>query len=145
MKTMINRGLLSLLWAAATHSLAGTTPILCPQELQIKESASTPDPSWEITSNLGAGGYPLDSVNLYLGHPRQLVNLAPDKTSQRKLERQYSWKLTPSSDAYWVACTYANSLSMLTNRLPENLGKCALTETLLPSGKKLAIAEFVCE
>ena len=130
----------------ATASTASPTKIDCPQTIEVMESIVATDNSWSVAQDRGRRGYFLDSISIYSGHPREMANLVPDKTIRRNQERKFTWNLHSSEkEEYWVACSYSNSLSLLTKALPKSYKKCELTEKLLPSGKKLKIERFSCE
>jgi hypothetical protein len=131
------------LFSAAT--MAGPTRIDCPKEIKVTESVATVENSWSATRN-EAGRYLLDTVLVYWGHPRRMGNLIGEETTKRHLKEISTWNLAASEkEEYWVACSYTNSLTLLTKALPKEYKKCELTVELLPTGAKLRIESFVCE
>lgn len=134
--------------AAALYSVAttaGLTKIDCPREIKVTESVAVVDSSWSTTRNEG-GRYILDNVLVYWGHPRRMGTLIPDESIERNLRRVSTWNLDASGkEEHWVACSYSNSLTLLTKVLPKNYKKCELSTELLPTGTKLSIESFACE
>lgn len=134
--------------AAAFYSViatAGPTKIDCPREIKVMESVAVVDNSWSATRN-EAGRYLLDNVLVYWGHPRRMGNLIPDESIERNLRRVSTWNLDASGkEEHWVACSYTDSLTLLTKVLPKKYKKCELTTELLPTGAKLSIESFACE
>lgn len=131
------------LFSAAT--MAGPTKIDCPREIKVTESVAVVDNSWSATRNKG-GRYILDNVSVYWGHPSRMGTLIPDESIERSLRRVSTWNLDASGkEEHWVACSYLNSLTLLTKVLPKNYKKCELTTELLPTGTKLSIESFACE
>jgi hypothetical protein len=127
-------------------SAADPEIIYCPPVIDVTESVATTDPSWTVTQDKGRRGHFLDSISIYSGHPRDIANLVPDNTTQRNQERKYTWNLSASKqEEYWIACSYSNSLSLLTKALSKTHKKCVLTEKLLPSGTKLKTEGLECE
>lgn len=124
---------------------AGPTKIDCPREIKVTESVTAVDSSWSATRNEG-GRYILDSVSVYSGHPRGMASLIPDKSVVRHLRRVSTWNFIASEkEEHWMACSYINSLTLLTKALPKNYKKCELTTELLPTGAKLSVESFACE
>ena len=75
-----------------------------------------------------------------------MASLVPDKSVRSGINRITTWKLPLSEpDGYWMACSYVNSMTLLTKSLPKKVSTCRLTEQLLRSGVPLKITSFVCE
>lgn len=124
---------------------AGPTKIDCPKEIHGTESVVIADNSWSVTRDEG-GRQLLRSVLVYWGHPRRMGNLIGEEPIKRQQKEISTWNLDASGkEEHWVACSYTNSLTLLTKVLPKNYKKCELTTVLLPTGTKSSIESFVCE
>lgn len=124
---------------------AGPKKIDCPKEIHGTESVVIADNSWSATRN-ERGRQLFDSVSVYWGHPRRMGALVPDESIERNLKRVSTWNLDASGkEEHWVACSYTDSLTLLTKVLPKNYKKCVLTTGLTPAGTKSRIESFVCE
>jgi hypothetical protein len=144
MKKLLLFAHLALAIFVNTNTLA--SEFVCPESLEVTESATTPDNRWIIVKDAGRRGHFIDSVSIYAGHPRDLANLAPDRTKNIPGQRKTQWNL-PEANAteYWLACAYTNSLLMLARPLPREIRSCILTESRLPSGVRIGIVSFVCQ
>lgn len=126
--------------------LADAIQIECPKNIEVIESAQNVGDEWKVEKDLGKRGKFLDSVSVYSGHPNNMGNLIPDKTSQTNRQRKYLWIFNENDQGeFWVACTYTNSALLLTKPIRKGTRRCELTEKLLPTGAKLAIESMNCE
>lgn len=138
--------LASLLASLSCASKPYATELACPDKLEISESATLPEGNWSAVKDEGRRGHFLESVSIYAGHPSQLATLVPDKTKSLTGQRKYIWNLPEAgASGYWLACSYAHTLLILTRALPNEIRRCELTESRLPSGVRLGIVGFACQ
>lgn len=130
-----------------TLSKAAPMAIECPDRIALAEVAQSTYPSWEITADKGKVDRYLESILLFDGHPSEMASLVPTKTAQSHAKITATWILPKpeAGRAYWLACAYRNSMTLLAKRLPDSVSRCRFTQKTLPSGALAGIESFVCE
>lgn len=130
-----------------THALASTVSVQCPERISVEEIAKATYPAWEVTADKGKVDVHLQSMLLYDGHPREMASLVPDRTTEARGLLIATWRLPRAEPArgYWVGCTYRNSMTLLTKRLPDAVSRCRFTQKILRSGALAGVESFVCE
>jgi hypothetical protein len=114
--------------------------------VQVSENLANQIPPWEAVVDQGRGGYNLDNVGFYSGHPKNKAAVVPDKTTRSKALAKTTWRFPQKKSAdFWVSCSYANTSILLTRQLPDGLSHCEVTSELLPSGSVLRIKSIACE
>lgn len=94
----------------------------CPPVIETQQSLTTRYSDWSASTDQTQS--PLVSIRFSDGDPRDLVWLAPNKTSKGGVQE---WLLTPSGLGYWVSCGYANTTIILSKRLDPRHKKCTVT------------------
>jgi hypothetical protein len=118
----------------------------CPASIEVSEQLQSEQPGWESLVDQTRGGYRLDNVGFYNGHPKEKGAVVPDKTTRSKSIAKTVWRFPGKKSATsWLACSYANTSVMLVRQLPDGLSYCEMTSELLPSGSVLRIKSVVCE
>lgn len=118
----------------------------CPASIEISEQLRSEQPNWESLIDLGRGGYRLDNVGIYSGHPKEKGAVVPDKTTRSKGIAKTVWRFPGKKSAtFWLACSYTNTSIMLVRQLSDGLAYCEMVSELLPSGSVLRIQSVVCE
>lgn len=132
---------------ASTRAFAAALLFQCPERIAVQETTRGPYPPWEVTADKGEVDVHLQAMLLFDGHPREMASLVPGKTTAAGSRLTAVWHLAPpeADRAYWVACTYRNSKTMLTQRLPNTVSRCSYTQTRSPSGAPAGIESFICE
>ena len=137
--------LIGLCYALPTSSCLAVE-FQCPASVQVSESLANQVPPWEAVADQGRGGYNLDNVGFYNGHPKNKAAVVPDKTSRSKGLAKTMWRFPQKKSAdFWISCSYANTSILLTRQLPDGLSHCDVTSELLPSGSVLRIKSIACE
>jgi hypothetical protein len=128
-------------------TFAANFDIKCPHRVEVAETLKASYPSWEVTADKGKGDVNLQSMLLFDGHPRELASLAPDQSTEAKGQLIATWQLPkPEADrAYWVACAYRNSMTMLVKRLPDTVMSCRYVQKRLASGTLAGVESFICK
>ena len=135
-----------VLYCALATSTCLAVDLQCPASVQISESLANQIPPWEAVVDQGRGGYNLDNVGLYSGHPKNKAAVVPDKTTRSKGLAKTTWRFPQKKSAdFWISCSYANTSILLTRQLPDGLSHCEVTSELLPSGSVLGIRSITCE
>lgn len=138
-------GALATLAATRPHAGEPVELVKCPESPAVEESFRDVDAGWEAIRDEGKRGVHLTSISVYDGHPSGMATLVPNAASEKNKKRISRWHLTPNSGAgYWVACNYANTLLMVTRRVPSSASVCEVSETLLPDGRSIAIDSVRC-
>lgn len=137
----------ALITLPATHALAASVIIQCPERISVEEVAKAIYPSWEVTADKGKVEVHLESMLLYDGHPREMASLVPDKTTEARGLLFATWRLAKAEAdrGYWVGCAYRNSMTLLTKRLPDTVSSCRYTQKIVRSGTLAGVESFVCE
>ena len=121
-------------------------PLTCPESIKVTEKASGVDAAWQITVDKGRGGYLLDNVGFYFGHPSGMASLVPDSSDDSSGERKSIWRFPPdNSTRYWIACSYHNTRLLVTKELRAGVKTCQVNKQLLPSGAVLKIKGVTCQ
>ena len=137
--------LVSLCCALATSTCLAAE-FQCPASVQVSENLANQIPPWEVVMDQGRGGYNLDNVGFYSGHPRNKAAVVPDKTARSKGLEKTTWRFPEKKSAdYWINCFYANTNITLTRQLPDGLSHCEVASELLPSGSVLRIKSISCK
>lgn len=138
-------GALTILLTVPAHAGEPIGLVKCPESPAVEESFRGVDAEWEVVRDEGKRGVHLVSVSVYDGHPSGMATLVPTTSSEKNRKRISRWHLAPNSEAgYWVACNYSNTLLMIAKRVPSSAGVCEVSETLLPTGRPLAIDSVRC-
>lgn len=135
-----------LTWFSPQVVAAEPQRIVCPETLTVTETAPPPDPAWEIAVDGGRPGFVLEGVTFYLGHPKELASLVPDRSERRSRHEERSvWKLVKEpGKAYWIGCSYSNTHLLAARKVPEEATSCQVVRQILPSGATLRIKEITC-
>lgn len=130
-----------------TRVLAAPVVLKCPDRIAVKETVKASYPPWEVTDDKGKVDIHLQSILLFDGHPREMASLVPDKTNATRGRLIATWKLArvEADRGYWVGCAYANSMTLLTIRLPDTVSICRYSQKMLHSGALAGIESFICE
>ena len=130
-----------------THVLAAAVVIKCPDRILVEEIVKASYPPWEATVDKGKVEVHLQSMLLYDGHPREMASLVPDNTNEIRGLLIATWKLAKAEAdrGYWVGCAYANSMTLLTLRLPDTVSICRYSQKMLRSGALVGVESFICE
>ena len=125
---------------------AEDVPVLCPESLNITETVSELETGWDVVVDPGRRTYKLDGVRIYMGHPREMGNLAPDSVRREAGLQKTTWLFFKSvSEQYWIACSYQNTKLLAIKKLAPDLASCQIKEQLLPSGSVLKIQSVRCQ
>lgn len=135
--------------AAVVSAQAPAAPLAieCPDRIALAEVVRSTHPSWEVTADKGKVDHYLESIRLFDGHPSEMASLAPGETVQARGRIVDTWRLPPpeAGRAYWIACAYRNSMTLLIKRLPDMVSSCRFTQKTLPSGAWAGVESFICE
>lgn len=120
--------------------------VLCPESLNVTETASELEAGWDVVVDRGRRAYKLDGVRIYLGHPREMGSLVPDSVRREAGLQKTTWLFSKSvSDQYWIACSYQNTKLLAIKKLAPDLASCQIKEQLLPSGTVLKLKSVHCQ
>ncbi len=100
----------------------GAESFSCPESIKVNEKISEGPASWEAVAN--PQGHYFKGVAFYIGHPKEMSSLVPDRESKEKAAWQFSKK---ESQKFWLACEYQNTEMMLVKELPRSLSQCEVT------------------
>jgi hypothetical protein len=129
-----------------TTSASFAIELQCPASVDVSEKLVNEPSPWEAVIDQGRGGYHLDKVGFYSGHPKNKGAVVPDKATRSKGLAKTTWYFPQKkSDNFWISCSYANTAIMLTQQLPDGLSYCEVASELLPSGSVLRIKSIVCK
>lgn len=140
------RFIVAVLCSALTVPACYAIEFRCPASIEVSEQFQGEQSEWEAFIDRSRGGYRLDNVGIYSGHPKERGALVPDKTARSKGIGKTVWRFPGKKSATsWLACSYSNTNIMLVRQLPDGLSYCEMTSELLPSGSVLRIKSVVCE
>ena len=131
----------------STRVLAASVVLKCPDRIAVKENVKASYPLWEVTDDKGKVDIHLQSMLLYDGHPREMASLVPNQTNVTRGKLVATWTLAKAEAdrGYWVGCAYANSMTLLTMRLPDTVLICRYSQKMLRSGALAGVESFICE
>lgn len=129
------------------QAIAAPVVIQCPESISVTEKAQASYAPWEFAADKGKVDVHLQSMLLYDGHPREMASLVPDRTDKKGGQLIATWRLVKleADRGYWVGCAYRNSMTLLTQRLPEGLSSCRYTQKIVGSGTLAGVESFICE
>jgi len=116
----------------------------CPRTLEIQQTATLADKSWDQVADRGIGPASLQTIAVYTDHPSKSGSLVPDQTKQSGQMEITIWRLPQDPAPYWMACIYANSRVMLAKSVPKDAKQCQMTESLL-NKKPNGVISFICK
>lgn len=128
---------------ACAGSAAATT-FDCPRTLDVEQTVTPADKSWDQVVDRGIGLASLQTIAVYTDHPSKSGNLVPDQTRQSGQTEVTVWRLPKDPAPYWMACVYANSRMMLAKQVPKDARQCQMTEALL-NKKSNGVISFICD
>lgn len=132
-----------LLAFACIEVQAGEVHFQCPSSLTITQSGTAPGAEWEAVSDKRA--LSLLRAGFYLHHPSQGGSLVPDSTKRTKSEETSVWTFPRNpGDDFWLGCHYNDSTVILARRLGDNISKCSVKYSLLPSGERDLLKDIIC-
>jgi hypothetical protein len=137
---------MTIITAAALTSVAQATAITldCPKTVEIRQTISTSDTSWEQAADPDLPPAALLTVSVYIEHPSESASLMPEMAEKTEHTDITIWRLPPDSAPYWMACIYINSRTLLAKKLPLTTKQCRLTETGRGQPDH-AVQSFTCE
>jgi hypothetical protein len=139
-------GLLAVMLCALISSPCFAVDFQCPASIEVTQQIVEPPASWQALSDQARGGYHLDNVGFYNGHPKNKGAVVPDKTTRAKGLAKTTWLFPQKKSAdFWISCSYTDTSIMLTQQLSSGLSYCEVTSELLPSGSTLRIKSIICQ
>jgi len=116
---------ISLMIFYGSDTVNATTFVECPEKIRPSASlAVTPD-GWAAMLD-GSGDSYFDGVSVYDGHPKEMVNLAPDNKGQKT--NAYVWTIQPHANRrVWIGCRYRQTALILAKEMPKGTSKCVVT------------------
>ena len=145
----IKSTLIFLCAGAALPDLAHSAQksIQCPREIKVNEAIAAEYPPWQATPDKQRELSLLNSVQLYSGHPDDMGTLVPTKTVYIGRLEVSTWSQLDVEHArgYWLGCSYSNSKTLLSQRLPDGIKACVLKQKINQVGTHIGIESFACE
>ncbi len=118
--------------------------IQCPLSINVSEKIVTAIANWE--GYVMPREHYLETVMFSNGHPSDLATLVADEQVEKKGKFVSKWLFPGNySSGFWLSCTYHNSSSVFTKRLPNGTKSCVVTSKLTKSGTFQQIESIVCE
>lgn len=137
------RSTLSLLLALCfgAPSQAETLRFECPSSIQLESAKVVPVPGWETVDTPSTRT--LENVQIYSGHPRGEMELAPNEESDGQ-SSQARWQFAQSDQELWIACSYRDTPVMLAKKLGKGVSSCVVRYQRLNSRRRARPQSISC-
>jgi hypothetical protein len=130
--------------ALAALSWPAGAEVLCPDALEVQQSAAAPDADWTVSYS--DPPLRLVGITIYDGPPSQNRKVRPYSTRTVKGELRVSWRFSESSRNFHLVCGYERTTATLITVLPPGVNGCnAVFDRRVSYGTHgMAVKRMVC-
>jgi hypothetical protein len=118
--------------------------VICPDVLDVQQSAAPPDDEWTVSYSQPP--LRLVGITIFDGPPSQNRRIRPFSTRNTKGELRIAWRLPESKRNFHLQCGYERTTATLVTILPPGVNSCeAVFDRRVQVGPEdMAVKRMVC-
>lgn len=130
----------SVLIAFFVSTSAQALEYKCPESIATTQSISKTPSGWATMIDTINGQQVFDSLQVFSGNPSEGASLVPDNEGSKK---DPYWT-NHTTNGFWLACFYRQSIIRLTQEIPKSVKKCTLSYKTNHGTRQKVADKLVC-
>jgi hypothetical protein len=111
--------------ACVRASAAAPGQAECPAEIRTGQELKSDAKDWDVFIDTANERHPLSGVSYYDGPPRELAQLAPDRSDKRG--DSWTFPAREKGRSIWQVCRYSDTSIQLSRKIPDRIKTCRVS------------------